>query len=61
MGVTSPRTAARIGWGCAGGAGSALVCVNERLSHSNECFESAGAKQMIQELVTPEVDAGDPF
>ena len=59
MGVKSPRTAARIGWGCAGGAGSALVCVNECLSHSSECFESAGAK--LQELVTPEVDAGDPF
>lgn len=29
--------------------------------HSSECFESAGAKGMIQELVTLEDDIGDPI
>ena len=51
MVVTSPRNAAMIGWEYAGGA-----CLN----HLSECFASAGAEQMIQELVTPVDDTGDP-
>ena len=61
MGVTSLPNAARIGSGCAGGAGSALVCGHECLSHSSEGFESARAKEMAQELVTSKDDVGDPI
>jgi hypothetical protein len=49
MVVKSPQNAARIGWEYAGGAS---------LIHLDEC---AAAKQMIQELVKPVDDVGDPI
>lgn len=59
--VTSPQNAAKIGWRCAGGVGPALVGGHGCRGYSSECFESAGAKEMTQEVMVSRDDARDPI
>src|SRR6267142_2122030 len=51
MHVTNSQNAAKIGWRHAGDVGSALVRGHVCRSHSSECFGSAGAEGMVQEVM----------